>query len=74
MQDYIFCAIAQAPLPAPGDAKHVKVTIKEITNQMWGSHNFLANIKQEDGFEITSVITYVKRRIFVQGYCFDGIS
>ena len=44
-----FSAIAQAPLFAPADAKHAKVTIQEITHQMWSSRNFLANVKPEDG-------------------------
>ena len=47
-QDYIF-AIVQPPLFTPADAKHVKVTVHEITDQLWSSRNFLANVKPEDG-------------------------
>ena len=42
-------AIGQDPMFAAADAKHVKVTVQEITDQMWSSRNFLANVKPEHG-------------------------
>ena len=45
---HFFC-IAQAPLYAQEDAKHVKLTVAEVTDQMWSGKNMLANIKPEDG-------------------------
>ena len=53
-----FFAIAQAPLFAPADAKHVKVTVQEITDQMWSSRNFLANVKPEDGKYLSASCGY----------------
>ena len=53
-----FFAIAQAPLFAPSDAKHVKVTVQEITDQMWSSRNFLANVKPEDGKYLSASCGY----------------
>ena len=44
-----FLAIVQAPLFAPADGKHARVTTQEITDQIWSSRNFLANITPEDG-------------------------
>ena len=34
---------------ARADDKHVKVTVQEITHEVWSSPNFLANVKPEDG-------------------------
>ena len=31
------------------DAKHIKVTVQEITDQMWSSCKFFANVEPEDG-------------------------
>ena len=53
-----FFAIAQAPLFAPADASHVKVTVQEITDQMWSSRNFLANVKPEDGKYLSASCGY----------------
>jgi tubulin beta len=53
-----FFAIAQAPLFAPGEAEKVKVTVQELTDQMWSSRNFLANIKPDDGKYLTASCTY----------------
>merc|ERR1719189_609823 len=44
-----FFLLAQSPLFAPDQAGKVKLTIQEITDQMWSSRNFLANVKSEDG-------------------------
>ena len=40
---------------APADAKHVNLTVQEITDQMWPSRNFLANVKPEVDDEIAKV-------------------
>ena len=53
-----FFAIAQAPLFSPDDASHVKVTVAEVTDQMWSSRNFLANIKPEDGKYLSASCGY----------------
>ena len=44
-----FFAIGQSPLFAPINGKHIKVTVQEITDEMWSSRNFLANVKPELG-------------------------
>jgi len=44
-----FFLIAQSPLFAPGEGAKVKVTIQEITDQMWSSRNFMANVIPGDG-------------------------
>ena len=53
-----FFAIAQAPLFAAADAKHVKVTVQEITDHTWLSRNFLANVKPEDGKYLSASCGY----------------
>ena len=44
-----FFAIAHAPLYSEDDKGHVRLTIKEVTDQMWSGKNILANVKPEDG-------------------------
>ena len=39
----------QVLLFAPVNGKHIKVTVQEITDQIWLSRNFLANVKPEHG-------------------------
>merc|ERR1712216_120653 len=46
-----FFLLAQSPLFAPDQGGKVKLTVQEITDQMWSSRNFLANVKSEDGDE-----------------------
>jgi tubulin beta len=53
-----FFLLAQAPLFAPEEAGRVKLTVKEITDQMWSSKNFLANVKPEDGKYMTAQCLY----------------
>jgi tubulin beta len=53
-----FFAIAQAPLFAKDEGAHVKLTVQELTDQMWSSRNFLANVKPEDGKYLTASCTY----------------
>jgi tubulin beta len=53
-----FFLIAQAPLFNPEEAGKVKVTVQEITDQMWSSRNFLANVKPEDGKYLTASCNY----------------
>ena len=53
-----FFVLGQAPLFAPADAKHVKVSVQEITDQMWSSRNFLANVKPEDGKYLSASCGY----------------
>merc|ERR1712025_1366320 len=36
----------------------VKLTIQEITDQMWSSRNFLSNVKSEDGKYLTASCAY----------------
>jgi len=44
-----FFLIAQAPLFSPSEAGKFNLTVQELTDQMWSSRNFLANVKPEDG-------------------------
>jgi tubulin beta len=53
-----FFAIAQSPLFAPGEGDKVKLTVQELTDQMWSSRNFLANVKPDDGKYLTASCCY----------------
>merc|ERR1712212_128873 len=53
-----FFLLAQSPLFAPDQAGKVKLTVQEITDQMWSSRNFLANVKSEDGKYLTASCAY----------------
>merc|ERR1712038_1885482 len=53
-----FFLLAQAPLFAPGQGSKVKLTVQEITDQMWSSRNFLSNVKSEDGKYLTASCAY----------------
>jgi tubulin beta len=53
-----FFLLAQAPLFAPGQGDKVKLTVQELTDQMWSSRNFLANVKSEDGKYLTASCGY----------------
>eukprot|EP00483_Globobulimina_turgida_P002478 UN02482 len=53
-----FFLLAQAPLFAPGQGAKVKLTVQELTDQMWSSRNFLSNVKSEDGKYLTASCGY----------------
>jgi len=53
-----FFLLAQAPLFAPGEGDKIKLTVQELTDQMWSSRNFLANVKSEDGKYLTASCGY----------------
>jgi tubulin beta len=53
-----FFLLAQAPLFAPGQGSKVKLTVQELTDQMWSSRNFLSNVKSEDGKYLTASCGY----------------
>jgi len=53
-----FFLLAQSPLFAPGQGAKVKLTVQELTDQMWSSRNFLANVKAEDGKYLTASCGY----------------
>merc|ERR1712161_166512 len=53
-----FFLLAQSPLFAPDQGGKVKLTVQEITDQMWSSRNFLANVKSEDGKYLTASCGY----------------
>merc|ERR1712072_796323 len=53
-----FFLLAQSPLFAPNQGSKVKVTVQELTDQMWSSRNFLANVKAEDGKYLTASCGY----------------
>jgi len=53
-----FFLLAQAPLFAPGQGAKVKLTVQELTDQMWSSRNFLSNVKSEDGKYLTASCAY----------------
>jgi len=50
--------LAQAPLFAPGQGDKVRLTVQELTDQMWSSRNFLSNVKSEDGKYLTASCAY----------------
>merc|ERR1712228_880810 len=53
-----FFLLAQAPLFAPGQGSKVNLTVQELTDQMWSSRNFLANVKAKDGKYLTASCGY----------------
>merc|ERR1712242_616446 len=53
-----FFLLAQSPLFAPGQGAKVKLTVQELTDQMWSSRNFLSNVKSEDGKYLTASCGY----------------
>jgi len=53
-----FFLIAHAPMFAADQASHVKLTVQEVTSQMWSSRNFLANVKAEDGKYLSASLGY----------------
>jgi len=53
-----FFLIAQSPLFAPGEGAKVKLTLQEITDQMWSSKNFMANVVPADGKYLTAALAY----------------
>merc|ERR1711983_110700 len=53
-----FFLLAQSPLFAPDQSGKVKLTVQEITDQMWSSRNFLSNVKSEDGKYLTASCAY----------------
>jgi len=53
-----FFLLAQAPLFAPGQGSKVKLSVQELTDQMWSSRNFLSNVKSEDGKYLTASCAY----------------
>jgi len=53
-----FFLIAQAPLFSSSENNKVNLTVQELTDQMWSSRNFLANIKPEDGKYMTASCSY----------------
>jgi len=53
-----FFLIAHSPLLAPDESGHVKLTVQEVTSQMWSSRNFLANVKAEDGKYLSASLGY----------------
>eukprot|EP00483_Globobulimina_turgida_P000360 UN00360 len=53
-----FFLLAQAPLFAPNQGSKVKLTVQELTDQMWSSRNFLSNVKSEDGKYLTASCGY----------------
>merc|ERR1712129_245412 len=53
-----FFLLAQSPLFAPDQGGKVKLTVQEITDQMWSSRNFLVNVKSEDGKYLTASCGY----------------
>jgi len=53
-----FFLLAQSPLFAPGQGDKVKLTVQELTDQMWSSRNFLSNVKAEDGKYLTASCGY----------------
>eukprot|EP01083_Nonionella_stella_P200422 733946_1 len=42
----------------PNQGAKVKLTVQELTYQMWSSRNFLSNVKSEDGKYLTASCAY----------------
>eukprot|EP01083_Nonionella_stella_P083271 230190_1 len=61
-----FFLVAQAPLFAPGEGDKVKVTVQELTDQMWSNRNFLAKVKSEDGKYLSAAANYRGAQIATQ--------
>jgi len=53
-----FFLIAQSPLFAPGEGAKVKLTLQEVTDQMWSSRNFMANVVPSDGKYLSASLAY----------------
>jgi len=53
-----FFLIAQSPLFAPGEGAKVKLTVQEITDQMWSSRNFMANVVPGDGKYLSASLAF----------------
>ena len=53
-----FFLLAEAPLFEPKQGDKIKLTVQELTDQMWSSRNFLANIKSEDGKYLAASCSY----------------
>jgi tubulin beta len=53
-----FFLIAHSPLLSPEEMGHVKLTVQEVTSQMWSSRNFLANVKAEEGKYLSASLGY----------------
>eukprot|EP01083_Nonionella_stella_P045988 123176_1 len=53
-----FFSSAAAPLFSIGQGQNVKVTVEELTQQMWSSRNCLANMKYGDGKFLTAACVY----------------
>jgi len=53
-----FFLLAQAPLFAPGQGDKVRMSVQELTDQMWSTRNFLANVRAGDGKYLTASCAY----------------
>jgi len=53
-----FFALAHAPLASAEDSARVRLTVQEITDQMWSARNLLANVKPEDGKYLSASCGY----------------
>jgi tubulin beta len=53
-----FFLIAQAPLFSESNDGKVQLTVQELTEQMFASRNFLANVKPEEGKYLSASLTY----------------
>ena len=53
-----FFLLSHAPLFAVGHGMKVRLTVQELTDQMWSSRNFLSNVKAEDGRYLTAATIY----------------
>jgi len=61
-----FFALAHAPLASAEDAQRVRLTVQEITDQMWSARNFLANVKPEDGKYLSASCGYRGQQLSTQ--------
>ena len=53
-----FFLLSQAPLYAVGKGEEMKLSVEELTDAMWSSRNWLANVKGEDGKYLTTSSHY----------------
>merc|ERR1711964_959140 len=53
-----FFTIAEAPLQAKDNKGYVKLSIQELTKQVWSGKNFFAQVKADDGKYLTASTIY----------------
>ena len=53
-----FFLLSYAPLFAAGHGDRIRLTVQRLTDQMWSSRNYMANVKAEDGLFLCAAMMY----------------